>query len=272
MINKAVRCTASIFSKKFQSRANELRKNSVELKYYRAHSGRLKRLSLNLTPAKRTIVLDFKKLAIYALEFILSPTYFFADYKKSKQLSNQLKLGPLIKKFNTIYLIIALLIALALYLYPPTEFYKKGLGDAFIILAFFIIWAYPLSRANEIIYAFYRDAIEKLNGEPSRSDLKYGERIQLSLKSYLELIINFASIYILLPPQYFAYKITSYSDALYFSGVTITTLGYGDISPTHAISQLLSIYEVLCGFALIIVSFAVYTGRGIEFHASNNRS
>lgn len=212
--------------------------------------------------------MNFKKLAIYVLEFILSPTYFFADYKKSKRISSNLEIGPLIKKFNTIYLIIASLIAFGLYLYPPTEFYKKGLGEAFIFLSFFIIWAYPLSRANEIIYAFYRDAIEKLNGEPSRSNLKYGERIQLSLKSYLELIINFASIYILLPPQYFNFKIASYVDALYFSGVTITTLGYGDISPTHPISKFLSIYEVLCGFALIIVSFAIYTGRGIEFNAS----
>ena len=224
----------------------------------------------NITPAKRNIVLRFKKFAIYALEFTCSPTYFFADYKKSKHMSNQLKLGALIKKFNTIYLIIASSIAFLLCLYPPTEIYKNGLGGAFIFLSFFIIWAYPLSRANEIIYAFCRDEIEKLNGEPSRSDLKYGERIKLSLKSYIELIINFASIYMLLPPQYFACKITSYSDALYFSGVTITTLGYGDISPTHAISQFLSIYEVLCGFALIVVSFAVYTGRGIEFHASSN--
>nr|WP_303245987.1 potassium channel family protein [Salinivibrio sp. EAGSL] len=132
----------------------------------------------------------------------------------------------------------------------------------------FIVWVYPLSRANEIIYAFYRDAIEKLNGEPSRSDLKYGERIQLAVKSYIELIINFASIYMLLPPCYFDNKINSYIDALYFSGVTITTLGYGDISPRYAFPQFLSVYEVLCGFTLIVVSFAVYTGRGIEASGS----
>ncbi|WP_122559172.1 potassium channel family protein [Pseudomonas viridiflava] len=216
--------------------------------------------------------MSLKELVTYVLELILSPTYFFADYKKSKHMRKDLQVGTLIKKFNTIYLLIASLIAFGLFLYPPTQFYKKGLGDAFILMAFFIIWVFPLSRANEIIYAFYRDAIEKLNGEPSRSDLKYGERIKLSLKSYLELIINFASIYMLLPPEYFADKITSFADALYFSGVTITTLGYGDISPAHFISKFLSIYEVLCGFTLIIVSFAVYTARGIEFHTGSNKS
>ena len=216
------------------------------------------------------MILKVKKLVTNALELILSPTYFFADYKKSKSESENLNIGPMIKKFNIIYLVIASLIALGLYIYPPTQIYKKGLGDPFIYLALLIIWIYPLSRANEIIYAFYRDAIEKLNGKPSRSNLKYGERIQLAVKSYIELILNFASIYILLPPCFFDDKITSYADALYFSGVTITTLGYGDISPSHAFPQFLSIYQVLCGFSLIVVSFAVYTARGIEVNTEND--
>jgi len=215
-------------------------------------------------------ILNSKKLAVYALEFCTSPTYFFADYKKSKHSSHNLEIGPLIKKFNTAYLIIASLIGLGLFLYSPTNIYNSKLGEIFFWLAIFIIWAYPLSRANEIIYAFYRDAIEKLNGEPSRSNLMYGERIQLAVKSYIELIINFASIYMLLPSEYFSGKITSYIDAIYFSGVTITTLGYGDISPSHTLPKFLSVYEVLCGFALIIVSFAVCTGRGIE--TNTNRS
>ena len=211
--------------------------------------------------------MNFKKLAIYTVEFSLSPTYFFADYKKSKNISAGKKLEVLIKKFNTRYLIIASLLALWLFYFPPAEIYETKVGDVFWGFSLFIVWIYPLSRANEIIYAFYRDAIEKLNGEQSRSQLKYGERIQLAVKSYIELIINFASIYMLLPPEYFGGKITTYADALYFSGVTITTLGYGDISPMHNFSKFLSVYEVLCGFVLIIVSFAVYTGRGIESNA-----
>ena len=210
-----------------------------------------------------------KKVLINVLELILSPTYFFADYKKSKRESKDLNIAPMIKKFNVIYLLIASLLALVLHIYPPISAYEKGLGDAFIYMALVIIWIFPLSRANEIIYAFYRDAIEKLNGKPSRSNLKYGERIQLAVKSYIELILNFASIYILLPPCFFDNKITSYTDALYFSGVTITTLGYGDISPSHVFPQFLSIYQVLCGFSLIVVSFAVYTARGIEVNTED---
>ncbi|WP_405127937.1 potassium channel family protein [Pseudoalteromonas sp. PB2-1] len=198
------------------------------------------------------------------LEFIFSPTYFFADYKKSKYRIKDKSVGKLIKKFNWIYLCVASLLALGLYLFSPVPFYNAGLGEAFVWVAYTIIWIFPLSRANEIIYAFYRDAIEKLNGEPSKSTLKFGERIQLAMRSYIELILNFASIYILLPPSNFDGAITDYFDALYFSGVTITTLGYGDISPKCVFPQLLSVYEVLCGFMLIVVSFAVYTGRGLE--------
>lgn len=49
-------------------------------------------------------------------------------------------------------------------------------------------------------------------------------------------------------------------ESLYFSGVTITTLGYGDIHPIHPIPQLLTVFEVMCGFSLLVVSFAIYTG------------
>ena len=201
------------------------------------------------------------------MEFVFSPTYWLADYRKSKYKRQQkAEVGKLIKKYNSIYLVLAILLAIGMHLLSPVDIYNvnEDMGDAFIWAAGLLIWIYPLSRANEIIFSFYRDAIEKLNGEPSRSDLKFGDRIKLAMRSYVELVVNFATIYALLPPSYFDCGISSYLDALYFSGVTITTLGYGDISPSAVFPQLLSIYEVLCGFMLIVVSFAVYTGRGLE--------
>jgi hypothetical protein len=52
--------------------------------------------------------------------------------------------------------------------------------------------------------------------------------------------------------------------AIYYSGVTITTLGYGEITPCHFISQLMAIFEVNNGFSLIVVSFTVYVSRSIS--------
>ncbi len=57
-------------------------------------------------------------------------------------------------------------------------------------------------------------------------------------------------------------------ETVYFSGVTITTLGYGDISPSHIVPQLLTVFEVICGFSLLIVSFTIYTGlNGCRYKA-----
>ncbi|PKG37045.1 potassium channel family protein [Psychromonas sp. Urea-02u-13] len=97
---------------------------------------------------------------------------------------------------------------------------------------------------------------DKINGE----QLKNHDRLILSFRSYFELIINFSIIYFLLPSIYWKEQKSSLDiiEATYFSGVTITTLGYGDISPILWFSQFLSVFEVLCGFTLIVVCLAVY--------------
>lgn len=96
---------------------------------------------------------------------------------------------------------------------------------------------------------------EKVNGE----ELLNHDRLILSFRSYFELILNFAIIYSLLPASHWGTDgILNIIQATYFSGVTITTLGYGDISPELWFSQFLSVFEVLCGFALIVVCLAIY--------------
>jgi hypothetical protein len=47
-----------------------------------------------------------------------------------------------------------------------------------------------------------------------------------------------------------------YIDFLYFSVVTVTTLGYGDISPASVIPKLLSIVQVITGWIYIVFIIA----------------
>ena len=55
----------------------------------------------------------------------------------------------------------------------------------------------------------------------------------------------------------------SISEGLYFAWVTATTVGYGDISPTSALSQFVAILDAIVGIVLtgIIVSIALNAAK-----------
>jgi hypothetical protein len=72
--------------------------------------------------------------------------------------------------------------------------------------------------------------------------------------------MNFAVLYSILPAAAW-HELKSalgvlYS--LYYSVVTITTLGYGDIIPISSFPKIISMYEVIAGIVLIVLSLAVY--------------
>ncbi|MCG7568452.1 potassium channel family protein [Pseudoalteromonas sp. CNC9-20] len=194
---------------------------------------------------------------------LLSPTYILAGYLKEKYDRTET-----IKVLNSFYLWVSIVSTISLLIYQ--EYFnpigKLALNSQLNFVAIFT-WSYFLfSRCNEIFWAFLKDAFEKMDKDikPS-SNLEPRDRIRLSLKSYLELVINFSILYLLLPLTSDVWRNgvfpESITDALYFSGVTITTLGYGDISPEHWWPQFLTVYEVFCGFTLLIVCFAIYAGK-----------
>lgn len=70
---------------------------------------------------------------------------------------------------------------------------------------------------------------------------------------YLVAIFVFAVIYWLMPQSSWdnSHIISSYWDALYYSIVTITTLGFGDITPQCCFAKVTTSAEVLIGIVLI---------------------
>lgn len=204
--------------------------------------------------------------------WIISPTYKCAEKKKNELINNNgstTDIANLLKKNNrkcfcrsiVLCVVAQLLVSLGNYFYEGGFYYDSLAKWIFGVAVFFISWIFLFSRTVEIFIAFLGDAIEKLNFEKPRSDLKFGDRLKLSFNSYLELIINFATLCFLVPNWFYkdCYEFYSILEALYFSGVTITTLGYGDISPSNTVLQLLSVFQVIAGFSLIVVSFAVYS-------------
>ncbi|WP_211231345.1 potassium channel family protein [Halonatronum saccharophilum] len=111
--------------------------------------------------------------------------------------------------------------------------------------------------------------MDKLKNKPLEEDLKYSDRCIITLKSYLEIILNYGIIYYGLSTRYaqnifsskeplISPRLDNVFEGVYFSINTISILGYGDIQPNHFSSQFFSSLEVLSGVFLFIVSFATY--------------
>jgi voltage-gated potassium channel len=80
------------------------------------------------------------------------------------------------------------------------------------------------------------------------------------LTFYSMLVILFASVYHILSqytsePHFYvsgAPRALSFSESIYFSIVSMSTVGYGDIVPYSSLARLLASLEVICGFMLLL--------------------
>ena len=193
--------------------------------------------------------------------FILSPTRLIASIVKGRKEGEEA--GNFIVKWNTYYWIFSIIIGVLGAILSFMTNMRKWYSITFGIL----LWLIPISRINEIFYAFINDAFDRLNRLDPKTQLTPEQRVKMALKGYSEVIINFGIVYYFVPVGYFDNKIINMVDSLYYSVVTITTLGYGDITPKHWLVKLMSIYELGIGLSLIVFTLAIYLGL-----ASKNKS
>lgn len=212
----------------------------------------------------------------HSLFWILSPTYKLAEQKKKKWLASengQQLLTEEIKKYNLYYLTVTLVLAAIAGNFFKQEMYEyKDYKYVTYFLVGFYAWLIFLSRGYEIFKSFLDDAVEKLNRIPSTSALNYGDRLRLAFNSYIELMVGFGVLYYVLPSSLFKgaapnFQFANIVEAIYFSGVTMATVGYGDISPANWFTQAIVVFQVFCSLTLALVSFTVYTSLAL---ASSN--
>jgi voltage-gated potassium channel len=206
----------------------------------------------------------------------ISPTYGYStrSYERAygskvKGKGNAEKKGEQIQWHNIGFFCLSL-ISLGLVELADQINSSEGYSSNILLYVLFgvYVWLLPLARCIEMSIAFVRDALDRFDAKISTSALTYRQRLRMAFFSYGEVIVDFAIIYFLLPARFFTFPkdqsgFSSVLEAVYFSGVTIATIGYGDISPNHWITQLLVLYEVFCGLALLLVAFAVYTSQGL---------
>ena len=56
----------------------------------------------------------------------------------------------------------------------------------------------------------------------------------------------------------------SWVDSLYFTTYSLTTVGYGDLTPTTTASKLFTVGFLLCGVAAVVASLGVIGSRYLE--------
>jgi voltage-gated potassium channel Kch len=128
----------------------------------------------------------------------------------------------------------------------------------------FFLWLLPFSRVNELALGFYQDAIQRFTGPASRTKTPPVERLKLLVWAYFEVAAQFGILYYCaLPSGYFAKDFSSIIQALYFSVVTVTTVGYGDITPQKTLAQIVCMYELAVGFIVIVFALGSYLATSL---------
>jgi len=215
----------------------------------------------------------------------LSATRFWLQ-RRMKRKTTMVERGELVVRWNGQCLAWAILVCLAL------GFTGLPVRTPTVVLCglVLIVFIIPFWRCNEILLAFVFDAFGQLQPQGSTrrpdtreptwrkvirgggggTDLPNVQRIKLALRSDVEIVFDIGLIHFgiacLLPrlaawrndPPYSGLGIQGVGDAIYFSAITIATVGYGDIAPAHWSSRLVAVYEIGIGLILLYVSVVVY--------------
>jgi voltage-gated potassium channel len=85
--------------------------------------------------------------------------------------------------------------------------------------------------------------------------------------------IMLALLFILLIGTFFYHNVEgmTYLDALYFSVMTLATVGYGDLAPQTALGKLFTIIYVLIGVGIITGVIANFSRALAEYHKQKKK-
>jgi hypothetical protein len=84
-------------------------------------------------------------------------------------------------------------------------------------------------------------------------------------KRQLLIAVSIVMFYLVAGTVFFhAMENWSYVDSFYFSGVTLTTVGYGDLTPTHDFTKIATVFFAFSGISIVFYSVSVIARRYFE--------
>lgn len=176
--------------------------------------------------------------------------------------------------------ILRLFLALSQFIFPGIYlkhiFGKKGVGyqelsvDVFVLIKVFfpLILLYTHLEANTILFYFQVwflwETIFYLATLVFASDIfsrprSYRRSMLLMFLNYLQIVISYGVIYA--NGNYLNKPFTHWFDAIYFSLITSSTVGYGDYYPVSFSGKLLVCSQILIFFIVVVMFLNFFSNR-----------
>lgn len=222
----------------------------------------------------------FRPMAASLREYCLIRNIWVGDYPKSTE--DQLPLSPLERAFMTLLVVIRSLSLVHLCRLATNYRVASFLSEFYVILRLTILCVVLFAHdhiPNWISYTVityclidglnYRLCIIFVDRYGQNWGLRSLNRsLILLMINYSELVIGFAALFLNTGSIWNSQgdSITLKSDALYFSVVTITTLGYGDYHPSDTLGRWLCSAETIMGFVLIILVIGTFLSGVKNIH------
>jgi len=200
-------------------------------------------------------------------EYCLIKNIWAGDYPKPTK--DQLPLSPLERAFMTLLVAIRSLSLVHLYRLATNYRVASFLSEFYVILRLTILCMVLFAHdhiPNWISYTIITYCL--IDGLNYRLCIIFVDRYKqiwglrslnrsliLLMINFFEIVIGFAALFLKIGSIWNSQcdPITLKSEALYFSVVTITTLGYGDYYPSVTLSRWLCCAETIMGFVLVVL-------------------